>query len=92
MKAKLLKEHTHEGKKLAPGNVIELDQDTYEWLAELKVATYYVDVVPATTGYIAAVPEESADGESADVVASSEAPKKRFWGSPPVSDAPSEQV
>lgn len=89
MKAKLLKEHTHNGKLLPVGSVIDLDQDLYEWLVDLKVATYDVDVVPATTGYIAASPVVSSDSE---VVDAKEAPKKRFWGRSPVSDAPSEQV
>lgn len=87
MKAKLLKEHTHEGKKLPEGAVIELDQETYEWLAELKVAIYDSGDSPSPS---VAVDESALPSVEELVVGDS--PKKRFWGRSPVSDAPSEQV
>ena len=39
MKVKLLKEHIHAGVKKAIGDVIEVDADIADWLANLKVAT-----------------------------------------------------
>lgn len=70
MKAKLLKEHTHEGKKLAPGAVIELDQDLYEWLAELKVTTLDIGDLPVDVS----VPVPAAEIESVPTV--SDAPSE----------------
>lgn len=39
MKVKLLKSHKHSGVDYAVGDLLDVDKDTAEWLANLKVAT-----------------------------------------------------
>lgn len=87
MKAKLLKEHTHAGKLYPVGSVIELDQDLYEWLANLKVAIYCSEAVEVPA---VAVNEPEVVAPAVEAVSTPGLSKKRFWGRSPVSDAPSE--
>jgi len=50
MKVKLLKPHEHQGRRRLPGDILDLDESTAQWLIDIGVAEAAPNRKPKTTG------------------------------------------